>query len=745
MKTKQTILKAFASVALAMGAFASADAQSNLGAACGCPTVAARSTTQNTIPMSSLPGYQAVNGTGGGILQNGATLTCDKLYILDVKIYIPEGKSLNIAPGTLIKGNPVTNPAAASALVISRGGKINAAGTESCPIVFTALDDPMDGTYPLSNTGKWGGVVLLGKAPNNLTLAANGPFVPGGAGKLAVADGMGTVEGFASSYPLDQYGVATSIPQAYPAGTSPVSSTYTMTWPAAASGTGASTVNNAGQSTITLANTTNNVYILVGQVVSGTGISQAPAAVTTVTNVNGAVITLSTATIADLAGGTITFTGTYPQAPNTAGNYFAGSTGTGILSSGNPLTFGPVVSGVNYAAPFIGSLSAAGALPDENDNSGVMKYVSIRHSGAILSVGAEINGLTLASVGRGTTIDHIEIVSCADDNIELFGGTVNLKYITTIFGNDDMFDYDLGWKGKAQFFFGMKNTSSGASIDNDNGIEADSHDNTSMTAFRSHPVLYNFTILGNGKTTTTADNRGLAGVNFKDGAEGELYNSIIANFKNGINLAKALPTSGSPAVPISGAYNSWNNWRVGTDNTGGAHTPAANFTAASLKIKCNTILMNSGTLNSNGLGIDASTNIGSTGAIAAAASTGAGSEMEQFEADGNTVSTAALPGFSYAFTVSPTNVVSVKNDVTPTTPLSIAGCPTPLDGFFEFANYRGAFSSTLGENWLSNWSYSQILNSTSGVRACPTDFDLDGDTDVDDFGVFAPAFGIPCN
>ena len=343
----------------------------------------------------------------------------------------------------------------------------------------------------------------------------------------------------------------------------------------------------------------------------------------------------------------------------------------------------------------------------------------------------------MASVGRGTTIEHIEIVSCADDNIEIFGGAVNLKWVTTLFGNDDMFDYDLGWKGKCQFFFGMKNTAlispgNPASPDNDNGIEADSHDNSSMTTFRSHPVLYNFTILGNGKASTTADNRGLAGANFKDGAEGELYNSIFANFKNGINLAKSL----------SGVtYNSWDNWRT----PGAVGNSPANSVANpnSLIIKCNTILMNSGTASSNGLGIDAA----SSGATATAASTVAGGEAEQFAADLNTVSTEPLPGFSYAFTVnSATNVVSVKNDVTPNPALGVVGCPTaPVDGFFEPANYRGAFSSTLGDNWLSNWSYSQVLNSTSGVRACATDLNLDGTTDVSDFLIFAPAFNTSCN
>jgi hypothetical protein len=716
MKTKQTILKAFASVALAMGAFASADAQSNLGSSCGCPSVASRP----TILVSTLPGYTGINGTFGGELTTGATFTCDKTYILDKKIYIPAGQTLNIAPGTVIKGAANTVPAEATALTIMRGGKINAAGTESCPIVFTAAADPMDGTYGIENIGKWGGVVILGKATNNLTLAGNGPFVPGGQGKLAVADGLGTVEGFASTNPQDQYGVAISTPINVVTATVPTPNTYSFTQNVSASTT----------TTITL--TGNGAFALPGMAVSGTGIAPG----TLVSSVVGQVVTLNTATTGAVTQAT--FDGVYTSAAGASGQFFTGT--ATVFTSGT----GPWVGNINYSAPFV----SGGAAFDDNDNSGVMKYVSIRHSGAILAVGAEINGLTLASVGRGTTIEHLEIVSCADDNIELFGGTVNLKYITTLFGNDDMFDYDLGWKGKCQFFFGMKNTGS-SSPDNDNGIEADSDDNSTNVALRSHPVLYNFTILGNGKSTPTAggDNRGLAGANFKDGAEGELYNSIFANFKNGINLAKTLSTT--PAR----SYNSWHNWR----NSGTTDTPNNLSTTGtvvdggvarrnSLVIKCNTILMNGTPANFNALGIDAS----SSSANATAATTvaaAADGEMAQFLADGNLVSTTSIPGFSYAFTVnSTTNVVSVKNDVTPSPALSVAGCPTaPVDGFFEPANYRGAFSSTNGENWLSNWSYSQVLNSTSGVRACATDLNLDGTTDVSDFLIFAPAFNTSCN
>ena len=689
MNTKQNIFKAMASLALAYGAFASAQAQSNLGADCGCPTVASRT----SVNVSSLPGYVGINGTYGGELTQGANFTCDKTYILDKKIYIPAGQVLTIAPGTVIKGAANLVPAEATALIIERGGKILALGTESCPIVFTAAADQMNGTYPISNVGKWGGVVLLGKAHNNLTLAANGPFVPGGAGKLAVADGLGTVEGFASTNPQDQYGVAISTPSNVASGTIPTPNTYSFTQAVSAS----------SASTITL--TANGAYALPGMGVSGSGIAVG----TIVSSVQGNVVTLNVPTTGAVTSAD--FSGTYTLAAGTTGQFFTGTAPT--FTSGT----GPWVGNINYSASFAGQGTF-----DDNDNSGIMKYVSIRHAGAILAVGAEINGLTLASVGRGTTIDHIEIVSCADDNIEVFGGTVNLKYITTLFGNDDMFDYDLGWTGKAQFFFGMKNTASGASPDNDNGIEADSDDNQSNTAtFRSHPIMYNFTILGNAKSTGTSDNRGLAGANFKEGSEGELYNSILANFKNGINLQK---------TATNRTFDAYANWSTDPADV----NPIA--VANSLLIKCNTLVGNTNSLVVNASSINGTTSTATTA-----------NNTTQFTTTDNNVVATSIPGFSYAFTVdATTNAVTVKNDVTPNPVLSTSGCPTaPVDGFFEPAAYRGAFSSAPGDNWLSNWTYSQVLNATSGISACPTDLNSDGVTDVNDFLIFAPAFGTSCN
>lgn len=592
---KINLSKLFATASLSLIAASPILAQSNLGASCGCPAVS----TRPEVIVSSMAGYTAIAGTYGGELTTGAAFTCDKTYILDKKIYIPGGQVLTIEPGTVIKGGTNAVPAEATALVIMRGGKVIASGTQSCPIVFTAYADAVNGTYPIANKGMWGGIVLLGRASNNINYAENGPYVAGGSGKLGVADGLGVLEGFATNNIQDRYGV--------------------------------------------------------------------------------------------------------------------------MLNNNNPV-----------AGETVGVF-------DDNDNSGILRYVSIRHAGAILSVGAEINGLTMGSVGRGTTIEHIEIVSCADDNIEFFGGTVNVKYITTLFGNDDMFDWDCGWSGNAQFLFGMKSDLT-SSLDNDNGFEADNDDQKSYGTPFSNPTIYNVTLVGNAKAVTNSDNSALAAINAKEFTKGSIYNSVFANFRNGFNMAKSVSSTSTIPVVGSRTYveggDAWHNWTNNPSSPALATSSTGNGTL-SLKVKCNTFVGMTNALTTGA-------SLSSAGTVLATTS----ADYIQFtQTDKNDVVAGnTLPGFNYNFTVNTaTNVFSVKNDVVPNPALSTVGCPTaPVNGFFEPANYRGAFSST-GDNWLSDWSYSALLNSTNGVAACPTDLNYDGVTDVNDFLIFGPAFGTSCN
>ncbi len=92
---------------------------------------------------------------------------------------------------------------------------------------------------------------------------------------------------------------------------------------------------------------------------------------------------------------------------------------------------------------------------DAADNSGIFKYVSIRHGGSNIGEGNEINGLTLGGVGTGTQISHVEIVANQDDGIECFGGTVDASNILVWNVGDDQFDMDQAYSGTIDNFIGI--------------------------------------------------------------------------------------------------------------------------------------------------------------------------------------------------------------------------------------------------------------------------------------------------
>lgn len=160
---------------------------------------------------------------------------------------------------------------------------------------------------------------------------------------------------------------------------------------------------------------------------------------------------------------------------------------------------------------------------NDSDNSGSLEYVSIRHGGAALTEGNEINGLTLGGVGSGTSIHHIEVFSNLDDGIEWFGGTVDCKYLAVSYCGDDCMDYDYGWRGKGQHWFALIGADKG-----DNAGEHDGAKPDSETPF-SKPTIYNATYIGAGQEGNAKNSTGL---HFRDAAGGTYANSIFVGFKN---------------------------------------------------------------------------------------------------------------------------------------------------------------------------------------------------------------------
>lgn len=279
--------------------------------------------------------------------------TKDNIYVLDKLVFLEEGGSLYIEPGTIVKFTDHAELGNPSALVITRGAKIFAEGTVDEPIIFTAfsddVNDPAD-LGPLDNA-LWGGIVILGKGITQKN------------GNAEV-----NIEGIPLSEPRGAYG-------------------------------------------------------------------------------------------------------------------------------GN----------------------------DNTDNSGVLKYVSIRHGGRQIASGSELNGLSLGAVGSGTTLEYIEIYANSDDGIEFFGGAPNLKYAVVAFAEDDSYDWDEVFTGKGQFWFSIQRQDIA-----DAGGELDGTTPDDLTPY-SNPTIYNWTHIGSGQGATASNPVGWL---LRAGTAGTIANSIVTEMKN---------------------------------------------------------------------------------------------------------------------------------------------------------------------------------------------------------------------
>lgn len=149
-----------------------------------------------------------------------------------------------------------------------------------------------------------------------------------------------------------------------------------------------------------------------------------------------------------------------------------------------------------------------------SDNSGTLKYLSIRHGGANIGEGNEINGLTLGGVGSGTTIENIEIIGNQDDGVEFFGGAVNVKNIVVWNSSDDAIDTDQAWAGSLDNFVVLCASGSNPT---DHALEIDGPEGTLLAGH----TVQNGTIYG-------SDNSEIA--DFRSGARGTFKNIYILNY-----------------------------------------------------------------------------------------------------------------------------------------------------------------------------------------------------------------------
>ncbi|MBK7818587.1 MAG: hypothetical protein IPJ60_14380 [Sphingobacteriaceae bacterium] len=133
---------------------------------------------------------------------------------------------------------------------------------------------------------------------------------------------------------------------------------------------------------------------------------------------------------------------------------------------------------------------------NDNDNSGTLTYARIEFSGIPLQPNKEINGLTMGSVGKATTIHHVQVSFSGDDAFEWFGGTVDCKYLVSYRNLDDDFDTDFGYRGRIQFAVAIRDKDLSDAAGDSNCFESDNDATGSVAQPLTRPVFSNLTIIG---------------------------------------------------------------------------------------------------------------------------------------------------------------------------------------------------------------------------------------------------------
>lgn len=280
------------------------------------------------------------------------TLDATQKYLIDGFTFVKDGATLTIPANTLLEGQPGQGENA-SALIIKMGGKIQINGTAAEPVIMTGLGDGRDGNYLKDVQGLWGGLIVLGKAETNNSIAKR-------------------IEG---------------IPEEYNA--------------------------------------------------------------------------------------------------------------------------------------FYGYDNNAGA--NNNDNSGSVTYLSLRHGGTDIGAGNEINGISFGAVGAETTFEHIEVVSNKDDGLEFFGGVAQVHHALVALCGDDSFDTDEGFRGKGQFWCAIQGEETGDRLAEQDGGTGDDEE----SAPYAEPTYYNVTYIGHNSGNYMI---------FRDNAAGIYANTIFAHGEEGIRI-----------------------------------------------------------------------------------------------------------------------------------------------------------------------------------------------------------------
>lgn len=348
---------------------------------------------------------------------------------------------------------------------------------------------------------------------------------------------------------------------------------------------------------------------------------------------------------------------------------------------------------------------------NDNDNSGSLRFVSLRFGGFLFAPNNELNGLTSGALGRNTSIEFVEIYNNKDDDFEPFGGRNHFRYIVGSAGGDDGFDIDEGYNGNVQFMLQLQGnvyfqdgTATGRLVENEGDIlgEWDGPDVIKNGKPYSVPTVFNYTGIGGG----------FDGIDRKENSGGKVFNSIYVN-PSDLTLVDGTLATALAGTDGTGSIHRFLNLRASGgefNNVGDSAQP----TEEDLCFKSTTFAVRSslrvvaGSETNNASVISKLTNntgyqlvIGLTNAVRSLPVT----TVNTLLAGGKTnnlgspvITPASLT--NYYSSLDPRTGSSVAAGVRPSATTGGTGYARK-SGWFVETDFRGAFKDG---NWLSGWS-----------------------------------------
>jgi len=168
---------------------------------------------------------------------------------------------------------------------------------------------------------------------------------------------------------------------------------------------------------------------------------------------------------------------------------------------------------------------------NDADDSGILRYVVVKHTGAQVGNGDELNGISFGSVGSSTIVENLEVYSTFDDGVEMFGGSFDITNLVAVYVRDDSIDIDEGYNGTITNALVVQAANDGNHCIESDGIgsygdlDQATRDDFIARGLHSAPTINNLTCIISANVPGTHDPG--AGWRFREGIHPVVNDSLV--------------------------------------------------------------------------------------------------------------------------------------------------------------------------------------------------------------------------